>query len=179
MLVLVAAWVRELVSVSLELSQVQSLWFAFLLGSFAVATLSDLKRLSAQREFLEIWVVFTAGVFAYDAFTTWRAGWELWQVPAVKWGLIVVLAVVSWERVGGVFRLARADVFACAATAALLSPVLVVAFWVVLKLVALALRPLLQAGRGPWPFMPVVTVATLVVLGVGIVAPGQAFTLVP
>lgn len=164
-------WVQALFDVSLTLAQTQLLGLAFLLGSFTVATLSDLKRLSAQREFLEIWVVFTLGVLAYDAFVAWRDPAALWQVPAVKWGLIATLAVLSWQRVGGIFHLARADVWACAAAAALLSPLLVLAFWIVLKVVALGLRPLLQKGRGPWPFMPVVTVATVVTLGAGLLLP--------
>lgn len=176
---MVSAWVEETFQVSLALTGSQALGLAFLLGSFAVATLSDLKRLSAQREFMEIWVVFTLGVLAYDVFTSWQAGWELWQTEVIKWGLIALLGVLSWERVGVLFRLARADVFACAAAVALLSPVLVIAFWVVLKGVALVLRPLLQKGRGPWPFMPVVSVATLAVLGVGVLAPTMAFSLVP
>lgn len=179
MVLLVAPWVEEVLAFSLELTQAQTLGLAFLLGSFAVATLSDLKRLSAQREFLEIWVLFTAGVLAYDLTTTGMAGWVLWQVLAVKWGLILVLGLLSWQHVGGIFRLARADVFACTAAAALLSPLLVVAFWIVLKVGAFALRPLLQRGHGPWPFMPVVTLAVLIVLGVALFVPIPAVTVVP
>lgn len=159
-----AEWVQALVDVSLGLTQLQLLGLAFLLGSFAVASLSDLKRLSAQREFLELWLLFTVGVLVYDAVVTWRADWAMWQVPAVKWALIAGLAVFSWERVGGIFHLARADVWACTAAAALLSPLLVLGFWAVLKLAALVLRPILQKGRGPWPFMPVVTVAVVATL---------------
>ena len=50
-----------------ELFQVQSwqpLGLAFLLGSFTVATLSDLRRLSAQREFVEVWWLFIVAVKA-------------------------------------------------------------------------------------------------------------------
>lgn len=164
-----AAWVQAVLDVSLGLTQLQRLGLAFLLGSFAVASLSDLKRLSAQREFLELWLVFTVGVLVYDAVVTWRADWAMWQVPAIKWGLISGLALFSWQRVGGIFHLARADVWACTAAAALLSPLLVLAFWVVLKLAALVLRPLLQKGRGPWPFMPVVTVAVVVTLAASLI----------
>lgn len=179
MVLLVAPWVEEVLAFSLDLTRFQTLGLAFLLGSFAVATLSDLKRLSAQREFLEIWVLFTLGVLTYDGVTTWMAGWAMWQVPTVKWVLITVLAVFSWERVGGIFRLARADVWACTAAAALLSPLLVVAFWIVLKLVALVLRPVLQSGRGPWPFMPVVSVAVVLVLAVALFVPVPGVTVIP
>src|SRR5262249_21194146 len=47
-------WLSQVVTVSPELSPLQRYGLAFLLGSFAVATLSDLRRLSAQREFLEV-----------------------------------------------------------------------------------------------------------------------------
>lgn len=179
MVLLLAPWLEEVLAVSLDLTQAQTIGLAFLLGSFAVATLSDLKRLSAQREFLEIWVLFTLGVLTYDAVTTWMAGWSMWQVPALKWGLIATLAVFSWQRVGGIFHLARADVWACTAAAALLSPLLVLAFWIVLKLVALVLRPLLQRGHGPWPFMPVVSVAVVLVLAVGLFVPIPAISVIP
>lgn len=179
MTLLVAPWVEKVFTFSLELSEPQMLGLAFLLGSFVVASLSDLKRLSAQREFLEIWVLFTVGVLIYDVTTSGLDAWNLWQVVAVKWGLITVLAVLSWQKVGGIFKLARADVFACTSAAALLSPLLVVAFWIVLKIVAFALRPVLSKGRGPWPFMPVVTVATLVVLALGLVVPEFGLSILP
>jgi hypothetical protein len=167
-----AAWVSEIFRLSLAFTQAQLIGLAFLSGSFAVASLSDLKRLSAQREFLEVWVVFAAGVFVYDAFTLWQAGWELWQVPTAKWLAIAVLAALSWQPVGVVFQLARADVWACVAAAALLSPLLVLGFWLVLKLVAALARPLLARGAGPWPFMPVVSLSVVRVMTAGLLAPG-------
>lgn len=169
---MVAVWVDEVFSVSLAFTQAQIIGLAFLLGSFAVASLSDLKRLSAQREFLEVWVLFALGVFAYDGLTLWQAGWTLWQVPLAKWAAIGVLAALSWEKTGILFSLARADVWACAAAAALLSPLLVLGFWLVLKVVAAGARPLLARGTGPWPFMPVVTLSVVLVMTAGLLAPG-------
>lgn len=167
-----AEWISELFRLSLEFTQAQLLGLAFLLGTFAVASLSDLKRLSAQREFLEVWVLFAIGVFAYDGFTLWQADWLLWQVPAAKWLAIATLAVLSWQRVGVVFHLARADVWACVAAASLLAPLLVIGFWLVLKLVAAVARPLLARGVGPWPFMPVVSISVVLVAAAGLLAPG-------
>ncbi len=160
-------WTDAVLDLSLGLGTWPELGLAFLLGSFVVATLSDLKRLSAQREFLEVWVLFTLGALAYQVWVSWADGWHLWQVVAIKWGLIVVLGVLSWQKVGPIFRLARADVFACMAAAALLPPLLVLAFWALLKLVALGLKPILARGRPYWPFMPVVTVAVIVTLVAG------------
>src|SRR5262249_8942570 len=55
-------WAGQVFSLSLSLTHWQELGLAFLLGSFAVATWSDIKHLAAQREFLEIWLGFLAGV---------------------------------------------------------------------------------------------------------------------
>jgi hypothetical protein len=179
MSLLVAGWVGDVLSIPLELTNAQSLGLSFLLGSFAVATLSDLKRLSAQREFLEVWVLFTLGVFAYDGVVLGMADWQAWPVPAIKWALIAGLGLASWQGLPfGLFDLARADVFACTAAAALMTPVLVVVFWVVLKLVATLLRPVLSRGTGPWPFMPVVTVSVVVVLAAGLLLPGGEVALI-
>ncbi len=171
MVLLAAPWVEEVLAFPPELAEAQAFGLAFLLGSFAVATLSDLKRLSAQREFLEVWVLFTLGLLAYDVTVSGLDGWALWQAVTVKWVLITALGLMSWHKIGPLFRLARADVFACTAAAALLSPLLIVLFWLVLKVAALGLRPLLARGRAQWPFMPVVSLATVVVFALGFLEP--------
>lgn len=170
---LLAPWVEETLRFSLDLGQWRTIGLAFLLGSFVVATLSDLKRLSAQREFLEVWVLFTLGVLAYDlvVLAMDEVAWSLWPVVAIKWGLILVLGLLSWQPTGALFKLARADVFASAAAASLLSPLLVLLFWVALKVFAVVLRPVLARGRPYWPFMPVVSAATVAVLVPGLLLP--------
>src|SRR6516162_9365707 len=95
----------SLLNLSLELSYWQQLGLAFLLGSFAVATLSDLRRLSAQREFLEVWLVFLLAVLVFDVLEVRRQHIE-WHVPALKWGLLVLFSAVSWGRSGLLFKLA-------------------------------------------------------------------------
>ncbi len=60
-------WLGEMLRLGLQLSHWQQLGLAFLLGSFAVATWSDLKYLAAQREFLEVWLVFLVVVLIHDA----------------------------------------------------------------------------------------------------------------
>ena len=45
---------------------VQLYGLVFLIGSLTVASLSDLRRMAAQKDFAEVWVVFTAAFFAYD-----------------------------------------------------------------------------------------------------------------
>ena len=106
-------WLDEALSVALRLTLWQQFGLAFLLGSFTVATLSDLKRLSAQREFLEVWLLLLLAVLAFDA---WRAHDGQASVPVlfVKWGLILGLSVLSLKGVGVLFRLAVGDVAALA-----------------------------------------------------------------
>lgn len=152
----------------LSLSHWQQLGLAFLLGSFAVATLSDLRRLSAQREFLEVWVIFVVVVFALDLFDQQR-GRVTAGLLSLKWGLIALGSVLCWRGVGLLLQLAPGDVAALAAAASLLTPVLIVLFYVTAKVLALGIGPLLRR-RGPyWPFMPVVSLATLAVLALGLI----------
>jgi hypothetical protein len=153
-------------TLALRLAEWQQFGLAFLLGSFAVATWSDLKHLSAQREFVEIWVVFLLAVLAFDVWHARHTG-EGWETPTLKWVLIVIFSVVSLRQVGVLFRLAPADVAALAAAASLLPPALVVLFYLVAKALSLAVGPLLARGRRYWPFMPVVTLATLGALALG------------
>ncbi len=163
-------WFDRAFTLSLTLPYWQQLGLAFLLGSFAVATWSDLKRLSAQREFLEIWLGFLACVLVLDVYAA-RAADTPWQIPAVKWGLIVLLSLLSLQSVPlpfRLFRLAAGDVAALAAAASLLTPVLILALYLAAKLLSLVLRPVLARGRAFYPFMPVVTLATLAVLALGL-----------
>jgi hypothetical protein len=159
-------WLDEALSVALRLTPWQQWGLAFLLGSFAVATLSDLKRLSAQREFVEVWLLFLLAVLAFDG---WRVHDGRASAPVffLKWGLILGLSVLSLKRVGVLFRLAPGDVAALAAAASLLTPALVAIYYLAAKGLALALGPVLARGRADWAFMPVVTLATLAVLALG------------
>ncbi len=153
---------------SLQLSSWQQLGLAFLLGSFTVATLSDLKHLSAQREFLEVWLLFLLGVLGFELYDL-HAGRADPTTLALKWGLIAVLSVLSLAKVGLLFRLAIADVAALAAAACLLPPVLILLFYGLAKLLSWPAARVLWSGRPVYPFMPVVSLATLAVLAVGLV----------
>jgi hypothetical protein len=165
------AWLNELLTVALRLSYGQQLGLAFLLGSFTVATWSDLKYLAAQREFLEVWLLFLVCVLIHDVYRVHTGAMD-WVMPLGKWVLLTLLAVLSLKEVGVLFRLARGDVAALAAAASLLPPLLILVFFAAAKGIAFALEPLLRRGRPYWPFMPVVTLSTLVVLGLGWLAGG-------
>lgn len=142
-----------------------ALWF--LLGSQAVSGLSDVRRMSAQREFMEVWILFAVAVFALDAWRVYQEGAPL-DVYAVKWLLVVAVGLLSWRKVGVLFRLARGDVWAIVAVAALFNPLFVVLYVILLKISDTVLRlPLRRFGSGEsYPFIPVVLVATLVTVAI-------------
>jgi hypothetical protein len=160
-------WLERTFSYALVLSWWQQIGLAFLLGSFTVATLSDLKRLSAQREFVEVWLLFILGMLLFEIYDVYSQGADVTRF-AVKWGLIALLSLLSFWRVGVFFRLAAADVAALAAAASLLTPTPILIFYGIARLIAWVAEKTLAAGRPYYPFMPVVSLATLCVLVLGL-----------
>ena len=163
----------ELFALQLSLLQVYGLFF--LLGSFVVASISDLKHMAAQREFMDVWLAFAVLMGALDV---WRTGFRPDEAFLLKWALILVLSLVSWHRVGLLFKLARADVAAMAAAASLLQPGAVVLFFLLMKGLSVPLGHGLRKGDA-YPFLPVVTLATVALLGLawwlaGAVVPSAA-----
>jgi hypothetical protein len=98
----------------------------------------------------------------------WHQGDDGGRMLAIKWGLILVLSLLSLKWVGILFRLALGDVAALAAAASLLTPLLIVILYVAAKGIAVVFGPMLGRGRMYYPFMPVVSLATLVVLALGL-----------
>lgn len=147
--------------VAWDLSPLEVDGLFFLLGSFVVATLSDVKHMSAQREFMDVWWAFAVVLLAIHV---WAVDFRPGAPFFAKWGLIVLFALLSHRAIGLWLRLATADVAACVAAAALFPPLLVVLYFVALKLLAWPAARLLGRGKAAYPFMPVVTVATLLVL---------------
>ncbi|MFO7619021.1 MAG: hypothetical protein R6W91_05140 [Thermoplasmata archaeon] len=148
----------------LELTQFQLYGLVFLLGSFTVATLSDLKYMKAQSEFVEVWVL---SLLVLLAFEIWNLEEDAHYFFAAKWMLILIFILISNRSFGVLFKLARGDVMACAAVMSLLTPALVLVFIVCLKILDLITRPILRGfGKGSaYPFMPVVMATTMVVFG--------------
>ncbi len=133
----------------------------FLLGSFTVASLSDIRRMSAQSEFLHIWILALLALFVVDVYLL--RGPEADRF-AVKWGAITVLSLMSYRGVGVIFKLEWGDVAAIAAVCGILSALMVPIFFAILVVSNVILVPLLRKfGHGnAYPFMPVVTAATLI-----------------
>lgn len=130
----------------------------FLLGSFVVASLSDIKHLSAQREFMDVWWAFAVVMLVVEL---WIGEWRPTGPLVAKWVLVALLGVLSHRAIGLWLRLATADVAACVAAAMLLPPGLVLAYFVALKILAWPAAKLLARGRPAYPFLPVVTVVTV------------------
>lgn len=151
---------------ALVLTDVQLYALAFLLGSIFVAALSDLKHMSAQREFLEVWLLIIFVVAVYDFYSAVQS--EEWQYLAVKWGIILLFSIFSHQSVGLYFKLARADVAACAAAACLLSPILIILFFLIMKPFAFVMKPFLKGfgNSDVYPFLPVVLMGLLSIIAV-------------
>ena len=154
---------------SFDLSQFQLYGLFFLLGSFAVATLSDIKHMSAQREFMDVWWLAALALLGLDL---WGADWRPEGDLIAKWALIVLFALLSHQKIGLWLRLATGDVAACVAAAMLMPAAFVVVFFLLLKLLAWPMSKILARGKPAYPFMPVVSLATIAVLAAGLVGSG-------
>src|SRR5690242_3388001 len=108
--------------VAWDLSRWEVYGLFFLLGSFVVASLSDIKHLSAQREFMDVWWAFAAALLLLQLYL---ADGRPSAPLVVKWVLVALLGALSHRGVGLCLRLATADVAACVAAAMLLPPGLV------------------------------------------------------
>ncbi len=138
---------------------------SFLLGSFSVATLSDMKRMSAQSEFVSVWAIIAIGLFIIDVYlvgTDKLAG----DIFGLKWILIIIFSLLSHERVGVYFHLATGDVVAMMSAAAIMGPLGVVIFYILVKLVDWVTRPIWKSfgTETAYPFMPPIFLTTAIVL---------------
>ncbi len=133
----------------------------FLLGSYTVASLSDIRRMSAQSEFLHVWVLALLALFVLDVYLL--RGPEADRFT-FKWGAIAILSLLSYRGVGVLFKLEWGDVAAIAAVCGILSALMVPLFFLILIGSNVLLVPMLRKfGKGnAYPFMPVVTAATLI-----------------
>ncbi|MDD4996056.1 MAG: hypothetical protein PHW15_01070 [Patescibacteria group bacterium] len=146
----------------IKIGAIQAYLLWFLLGSFTVATLSDLKHMSAQREFLEIWVLFIVAMLATDFYYQVYLTDNLIYL-LIKWGLIIIFLPVYFHYIRHV---AWGDVFAKMSACSLLSPLLIIIFIVLIRIIDFITRPLWKK-RGNnrfYPFMPVIFFTTLILI---------------
>lgn len=139
-----------------------------MLVSFFIASLTDLQRMSAQRIYFVFWLLIIVVVLTYDIYMAMES--EEWLMVAVKWGLIMLFAILSNSLIGIYFKLAKADVAACVAAACLLTPILIILLFILLKVSDFIMRPVLRffGKKDAYPFMPVVLVGLLSTLAVSI-----------
>ncbi|MDD5111323.1 MAG: hypothetical protein PHG85_02125 [Candidatus Altiarchaeota archaeon] len=161
-----AANLMQILTAMASPSAVTTLQFyglVFLLGSFTVASLSDIKRMAAQKEFAEVWVAFALLAFCYDFI---RLGETEIVVFAAKWVMIMLFAVLSWKYFGMILSLSEMDLAAACAAMSLLNPMYIAAYYLLLVLFKIMLRPILgRFGDGiGMPFLPVVLIATGIML---------------
>jgi len=137
----------------------------FLLGSFTVASLSDIRRMSAQSEFLHVWVLAFLALFVIDVYGLREGPLDRF---IAKWALTAFFGLLSFRGVGLLFKLEWGDVAAIISVCGLLSPLMVILFFLILKVIDFFMQPILQTfgNRGAYPFMPVVTISTLVAIPV-------------
>lgn len=156
--------IQQFLMIKISSVQVYLLWF--LLGSFTVATLSDLKHLSAQKEFLQIWLLFVLIVFVTDIYYHYYLKQDIIYL-VLKWTLIFVFMPLYFHYYG---KIAWGDIFAKMAACSLLSPVFVVVFIVFINIIDRITRGLWQkCGRGQfYPFMPVIFLTTVILLFVSL-----------
>lgn len=140
--------------------QIYLLWF--LLGSFTVATLSDLKHLSAQKEFLQVWVLFVLVSFGSDLYHHYFLQGNIYYL-VLKWFLIFVFFPLYFRYF---CRIAWGDIFAKMAACSLFPPLLIIVFVVLIRIIDFFTRFLWKKwGRGSfYPFMPVIFLTTLVLI---------------
>ncbi len=159
---------ESLFSSSLSLSQNQLYALCFLLGSFTVAALSDIKYMKAQKEFPEVWFLSVIVLLILDML---RAKNSDAAVYAFKWAFILSVSLLSYRPIGILFKLEIADVMASAAVMALLTPLFIAVYLIILKVSSLIMAPFLVrlfGKREAYPFMPIVLVATLSTFFVGL-----------
>lgn len=152
--------------ISLTVGMLQLYGLVFLLGSFSVATISDLRRMSAQVEFVEIWSLAVAVFFLMDIYGILVLGIDILNGMLVhKWTMVLIFLFISNWRFGILFRMAKGDLIACVSVLMILPFIVGLMFLVLLKTADFVMRPLLRKfGDGKaYPFIPVVFTATVCV----------------
>jgi hypothetical protein len=124
--------------------------------------------MTARRGFFVFWLLIIIVILMYDLYIAMDS--EEWLMMTVKWGLIVLFVILSNSVIGIYFKLAKADVAACAAAACLLAPILIILLFILLKIADVIMRPILRyfGKKDAYPFMPVVFVGLLSTLAISI-----------
>jgi len=156
--------IQQFFLVKIGVIQTYLLWF--LLGSFTVATLSDLKHMSAQKEFVQIWIIFVIAMLMTDFYYLYYLN-DNFVYLLVKWGLLFVFLPLYFHCL---HHVAWGDVLAKMAACSLLSPLLIVIFVLLIRIIDSLTRRLWQkwGSKGFYPFMPVIFFTTVVLIAISL-----------
>jgi hypothetical protein len=144
-------------------SPVQTHALVFVLGSLAVSSLSDLRRMAAQADFAEVWGAFTALMFAADVYMGLLG--QLGIEPFIlKWLIIAGFAVVTTST--RALSICTMDIAAILALISSLGPGYIILTLIALLIVNELLQPILKSygEAGAYPFLPTVFAVNLIVL---------------
>lgn len=159
---MVSEIVQQFFIIKISTIQIYLLWF--LLGSFTVATLSDIKHLSAQREFLHVWLFFAFVMFITDLYYHYYLTQNIVYLAA-KWFLIFIIIPVYFKRVQ---KVAWGDILAKMAACSILPPFFVVLFIIIISAIDAITRRMMRVfgvGRA-YPFMPAILFTTIILLSI-------------
>lgn len=140
--------------------QIQMYALIFLLGSLTVASLSDIRRMAAQKDFAEVWALFTLVALIYDALS-----YDVLENLLIKWFLIVLFALVAFQILKKTASLSVMDLAAVTAVASLLTPATILLYYFVLFVLKELTNPILKkfGAGGATPFLPVVWAASILI----------------
>ncbi|MFH1403347.1 MAG: hypothetical protein ABIH11_03670 [Candidatus Altiarchaeota archaeon] len=135
----------------------------FLLGSLTVASLSDLRRLAAQKDFTEVWIFFTATMLLTDIYLLTTNQTDPLTATA-KWTIIIAFASITTTTIH--FNISTMDAAAVTALLSLLNPVEITLTLILLLITGELLQPLLkQYGEaGAYPFLPIAWTINILLL---------------
>ncbi|MBU0762219.1 MAG: hypothetical protein KKD39_04285 [Candidatus Altiarchaeota archaeon] len=135
----------------------------FLLGSLSVASLSDLRRMAAQKDFAEIWWAYTILMFATD--TSYGIMGELNLIAfATKWLLILTtLAIITTQKTLAISTMDHAALTALLST---LNPLYILLTIPATILINEILKPILKqyGDAGAYPFLPTIFAVNLLTI---------------
>ena len=144
------------------LVQLQLYGLVFLIGSLTVASLSDIRRMAAQKDFAEVWAAFTLLFLLYDIYHIDQLNPKM---VAVKWVLIAFFTIASLKLTSHWFILSLMDIAAACAVMSLLTVPYVLFYYFILIVLKEIMNPILRkfGDAGAYPFLPVVLFATIVI----------------
>lgn len=145
--------------------QLQLYGLVFLIGSLTVASLSDIRRMAAQKDFAEVWAGFTILFLLYDIYHLDQLNPTL---VVVKWGLIAFFVIASARLTTHWFTLSLMDIAAVCAVMSLLTAKYILLYYFIIIVFKELLNPILKqfGDAGAYPFLPVVLASTIIIFAV-------------